>query len=422
MNKLNFLLFFSIFYLGALFAQHENLALIGNPVYNQAFVVCILQDSIYAQTLSDLQEDTPQNAAFYLINGSVFQTTEIRDSLNELFNIDLAIDNSRVYLIKMGDNSFIGQHSDLHDEMFADKRSYRLEDLAVRDTASFNSLTELEDWETLLSKFMEKHKFSLEIDKIRERALEFKYTKKGNKIKEFRINYISPFLKNSEAAKPAGFLTYNYESRRKISENIEFANWFGLSFKRPKPEDDIRSQVRGQIDIGSIIEGTAEEQEINIQTTISGHAYANLAIQGRYLFDTKGVQPYVGLGLSYLLYAGVSVPVDTTLFIDLSEGLSGGGGFEIDRDNSDFAENADPLLVGRLGIPITAGFYRKMKKNDRWAIDFHASYDLDPRMFGNKENVLSTLSIGAGISLRIYGKKSKYYNYFRLKDKKILKP
>jgi hypothetical protein len=409
--------FFFILFTFYACAQSENWTLIGSPAYGEKFVICIVQDDLVETVKKDLMRLNVENTSYYLINGSEYEMKQIADSLNAILASPAEIDKSQIFQVIVGDALFYQQKSLIDDEVFAASKFLYCEKEKYGLTGDYTETT----WEKTISDFSGKHLFSLDINRIKDATRYHKYSKNGTKMREFRTSRNNPFFKNSVFSSVSDFMIYTFESRKRIKQNFEFTSSFSFGLKSPNAEDEIKSQVRSQINIGEIISGGGGEQEININTTIESFGYANLALQGRYVLRGHKFEPYAAVGLSYGVFGGGLVEIDTVIIIDTSEGL-GGNGFDRNINRDEFSNQVSREIIGRVGIPISLGVHGKFKNSDRWAYDLHATYDFDANSFSANKKSMSNLKLGAGISFRILGKKETHYNYLRLRKKKILKP
>ena len=209
---------------------------------------------------------------------------------------------------------------------------------------------------------------------------------------------------------PSGMQFWSYNAYRRIYPRWFFNFSVDVGLNRPNPQQILFDQIIGQIDVFSILSGN--EVEVELDTEVSGYQSGSLGVGLSYvLSQNKITTPYVGLDMRFFGANFIHVVIDTTIIIDSTNGLAGGGrpdNFEFDQDNEDFTATSFYYLT----LCPKFGLYQKL--GERLLLDLNASYQPDPASWRGEEEYFSLLRFSMGLRYRLIGKQSKHYEYLRV--------
>jgi hypothetical protein len=194
-----------------------------------------------------------------------------------------------------------------------------------------------------------------------------------------------------------------------ISKNIQLYTSGSFAIKSPKIEDEIESQIRSQIDISDIINGTATEQELTLSVPIESQLYTSVSLGLRYLFTPeKDFSFYVSTELSSNISTKISGQLDTTLTLVFNGSTS-------NNFSSDNIEDEAIGLVQReaanINSGIGAGFQYEL--GGKWRFDLSINYSTSIRIIRASDTFNNNaLKIAVGLNYRFKDKKEYAKIYF----------
>lgn len=180
-----------------------------------------------------------------------------------------------------------------------------------------------------------------------------------------------------------------------------------FSITRPKIEDEIQSQMRSQIDIVGIMDGTVTQQKVTLSVPIQGETYTSVSLGFKYnVYEKEDFSFYTFTKLSRINSQNISGQLDTTftlVFNGSSPTINAG---ELNRGAVGIEENQAITINSGLG----AG--ANLKIRDNWSFDFSIYYStgiLNVRVTDGLKN--NSLIMVAGLNYRFMKKKefSKIY-------------
>jgi opacity protein-like surface antigen len=188
-----------------------------------------------------------------------------------------------------------------------------------------------------------------------------------------------------------------------ISKKIQLYAAGSFAIKRPKIEKEIEKQIRSQIDISGVMNGTVTEQYVTLSVPIKSQVYTSFTLGLRYLFTPKKDFSFYGTtALSSFNSTKTTGQLDSTLTISFN-GTTPNNNF-----NSGNVDDEAIGLVEREAVTINssigAGFQYKL--SGHWRVDLSLNYSTSIR------NVRSTDTFNNNAFNIAFG-----FNY-RFKDKK----
>lgn len=188
-----------------------------------------------------------------------------------------------------------------------------------------------------------------------------------------------------------------------ISKKIQLYAAGSFAIERPKIEKEIETQIRSQIDISGIINGTVTEQDVTLSVPIRSHVYTSFNFGLRYLFTPdKDWSFYATTGLSSINSTKTTGQLDTTLTITFN-GTTPNNNF-----NSGNVDDEAIGLVEREAVTINSsiGVGYQYKLSGHWRFDFSFNYSTSLRSVQSSDNFNNNaLNITMGLNYRFKDKK-----------------
>jgi|GEM_PF-4643214 len=364
-----------------------------------------------------IEQDYPESEeySFFLFNGSKLSNDSIKNFLNDYLN-KVGLSKNYFHLLVQGDRDFIKSKNVFNPDIFASVSSMlkdpssQYKDLKTDQDLSFDEILKrtnnIYTWDYVIRDIQLKNELLIH-QKVGSTKLSLSYRP-------------TVLFSNYDSYNPGYINAYSIGLSRKTKSRFSVFGELGLSIKRPKPQDDAQSLVLGQVDIESIINGEAGEEEIELNLSITGHIYTKVGFGIGYEFlSKKKTSLTFNTGINTTSFIGIEQNIDTTLVIDFSgfsPGSSSGldlNGFspeDIQGDGIDFRDN----LISTRSFPLSLDM--EVKLSHRLLFSGQVSYDLDRNTFSGG-NTFNQLSFGLGFKYSFKKPKEKYYEYVRFKKK-----
>ena len=194
-----------------------------------------------------------------------------------------------------------------------------------------------------------------------------------------------------------------------IRKNIQLYAAAHFAIQRPKIEDEIQNQIRGQIDIFDIINGTTTEQDVTLSVPISSKLYATASLGLNYLFTPdKDFSFYVSTELSTNSSINTSGQLDTTFTV----------AFNGSNPNNFSTDNIDEEAIGieqreAVNINPGIGIGIQLKLGGHFRFDLSAAYSTSIKSLSVSDSFNNNaIRIGAGLHFRFKDKRAYESVYF----------
>ena len=195
-----------------------------------------------------------------------------------------------------------------------------------------------------------------------------------------------------------------------ISKKIQLYAAGSFAIKRPKIEKEIEKQIRSQIDITGVMNGTVTDQDVTLSVPIKSQVYTSFTLGIRYLFTPKKDFSFYGTtALSSINSTKTTGQLDSTLTITFN-GTTPNNNF-----NSGNVDDEAIGLVDREAVTINssigAGFQYKL--SGHWRVDLSLNYSTSLRSDQVSDTYNNNaFNIAFGFNYRFKDKKTYEKIYF----------
>lgn len=376
------------------------------------FVIC--EEGVMEDFISTVQNTrNPSESNYYIINGSNKAYEEVYSYINNILNSNDDISIQHIYYVVIGNSDFFKTYGNVSHDFFADKFFFST-DGSLQDSQGFSHYDYKElDLKDLTSQMSKKYLWSVSLEKVRSMNYTDHYSKKGNTSLGAGLNTSLLFTSNAYSFAPNMLTALNSNINQKLTNQWSLRLSSQVSRNIPDPEKIIRKEVVSQLDILSLISGGGSSQEIDLKFDIKAHLYAQSSFEFLYFLTSKvESQVYLGTGVNYVLFGGLSIPIDTTVSIS-SSNLNSGSGFSgfSPTGSIGFGDDSALGVINSIGIPLTIGMNKSL--NNRWNLVANIQYQIDLDSFILHFDWFNSLSAGITLNYRFKGKKTTYFEYVR---------
>lgn len=376
------------------------------------FVIC--EEGVIEDFISTVQNTrNPSESNYYIINGSNKAYEEVYSHINNILNSNDDISIQHVFYVVIGNSDFFKTYGNVSHDFFVDKFFFST-DGSLLDSQGFSHYDYKKlDLENLTSQMSKKYLWSVLLERVRSMNYTDHYSKKGKTSLGTGLNTSLLFTSNAYSFAPNLLTALNLNINQTLTNQWSLRLSSQVSRNIPDPEKIIRKEVVSQLDILSLISGGGSSQEIDLKFDIKAHLYAQNSFEFLYFLTSKPEsQVYLGTGINYVLFGGLSIPIDTTVSISSNNlnSISGLSGFS-PIGSIGFGDDSALGVINSIGIPLTIGMNKSL--NNRWYLDANIQYQIDLDSFILPSDWFNSLSAGITLNYHFKGKKTTYFEYVR---------
>lgn len=379
------------------------------------FVIVLVDNEHREAFLQKYQTAESAAGSCFLITDAATDVSSLRDSLNQRISRNWRIDKQRIYLLIVGDQHLYDRCQAWQRDIFA--AEYWLLTAAKPrqadkiNQADFGSA----DLDKLMAYFRPRYVWISEIKQIESQHMQMigDQREKGGWGIKYHLGI--PQVRRSDSWTPKAISSVNLHGFYNLGPGLALTADMLGSARIPKPQSELQSQIFSQIDIGSILNGTADEQEIRIRGTFNGfvNLQAQLGLRKRVKLGRR-MHLYGEVGLQLSMFQSFEIEIDTTILFDPSDLFSGGSpGSALGFDPSASGTLGDGGRIGAVNPGPFGGIGMRLNLGDKAAWDFSARYQTSFAAFRPEGAYTKFMSFQTGLIFRINQKRLTYYEYIR---------
>jgi hypothetical protein len=381
-------------------------------------VVCIADSHYWKKTRSFVYEQGGKaGPSWYMIPAENHDLSACVDSVNSLLAQHPSVNKQRIYLVIIGDNKLWKRLQYLDSEIWAARMWVSGEAPQVKAPWLSGSIEDLAGAQKTI---LERRRWEIDVVQSHQSA----YTKGKARRQAFSLG-VSSIWANPRAEKgstlepPARMRLLSLKGIIHVLPHLEIVPFAQAGIAIPRPDEQaIQSQVRDQIDIESILNGSSDDITVDVSFALDGYITGALGMDFHYVFnDNWKISPYAGLGVSNQFILSFSGSIDTTLTIDPNDALGGSfGGFDsqsrpgLNPDDEDSPLEEQSFSM-KAGLRFVAG--TRLHLGPQFSADISTSWT--PFQLDQGDNPpFSQFTIGLGLNMRFLKARQKSYHYLRL--------
>ncbi|MCG8700246.1 MAG: hypothetical protein MI922_19490 [Bacteroidales bacterium] len=394
----------------------QDIKCIHTPHYFAPLYVVITEHTLFEELHEIIYEEAKTKQSSYaLINGTNLNPRDIKDSINVLLNSELVIGKRNVYLLIFGDCEFFENHNKYTNDFFPARYFVQTSGGECNYPGFYHQHYNSLDFNEIYAKLNEKTLWEIDLEQIKTNHRSDYHLSKAEHGIGLGLSLSKPYGIRYDSYLPRSFLTYDIYGYRRINENWKIYGNLTLGFKIPDPEKIMKEEMQSQMDYSSMRSGG--NITVNLDTEIEGRMFFSGSLESRkYLNTSNKIKPFWGIGISYTSFMNMYTEIDTSITMNSSSMMGGGGDFgggSFDFSGENRNMDMEHVYFKYFGMVLSTGFEYPL--GDIVLFNFRTSYNLSSNTFNSNTETFNNLNLQWGLTLRLQGKKYKYYNFVRLK-------